>query len=478
MTLLVIIKATLLFAAALAVALLAKRVTADTRHKTLAGAQLAALALPLLVTIVPPLTFAQPPEFTDEWNVGRASARQVTASPSRAEARPTFAMVWLAGCAVVAMTRLVAFARALAIVRRARPFGRVLITDEIDQPSTLGRWILLPAEAQTWSAERLRAVLLHEQAHVARHDTLLGLAGDVACAVYWFHPLAWIAARYARLERERACDDRVLARGVEPGDYASAMIDVARSLARRSAAAMPMADRSQLEQRIRAILDPAVPRRARSSGALLVVAILAAAPLLAAVTPDIRRPRAIEPDLLPDAVASPYSERIEPAAPAPNVAASGPDAELIALLTDAAARAPRSNIDFVAERARWALTRVENGQLVAPLIESLDDSDWRIRAYAAWALGHSADPRATQPLIALLDSDIWRVRAMAASGLANLADPAAERAMLARIDDPAWQVRAEVVRFLGAIGGHHETLRAMRTDRHMAVRASAEEALD
>ena len=60
--------------------------------------------------------------------------------------------------------------------------------------------LLIPADACTWSAQRLRAVLLHELAHVRRHDCLVHWVAQIARAIHWFNPLAWIASRRAAME--------------------------------------------------------------------------------------------------------------------------------------------------------------------------------------------------------------------------------------------------------------------------------------
>src|SRR5262249_11453331 len=76
--------------------------------------------------------------------------------------------------------------------------------------------LLLPAAARHWSAEQLRSVLLHELAHVKRRDMTVQLLAQLACALHWFNPLVWFAAWRLGVERERACDDLVLAGGVRP----------------------------------------------------------------------------------------------------------------------------------------------------------------------------------------------------------------------------------------------------------------------
>ena len=92
--------------------------------------------------------------------------------------------------------------------------------------------VLMPADADTWPDERLRIVLLHELAHVKRRDCLTHLFAQLACAAYWFNPLAWMAVRRLRAERERACDDLVLAAGTRGSDYANQLLEIARVMQR------------------------------------------------------------------------------------------------------------------------------------------------------------------------------------------------------------------------------------------------------
>ncbi|MHB1556964.1 MAG: M56 family metallopeptidase [Isosphaeraceae bacterium] len=165
----------------------------------------------------------------------------------------------------------------------------VLLRDRFaTMPMTWG-WlrpvVLLPAEADEWSSARRRDVLLHELAHVRRLDGLTQAMATIACAVYWFHPLAWLASRRMRVERERACDDIVLLAGSRASDYAGHLLEIARGLrapGAASMAALAMARASQLEGRLLAILDPDRSRRGLSRRAVrgvLVGAVLILLPL-------------------------------------------------------------------------------------------------------------------------------------------------------------------------------------------------------
>ena len=80
----------------------------------------------------------------------------------------------------------------------------------------------------------------------------------MVCALYWFNPLAWLAAARMRVERERACDDLVVALGqTRPSEYAAHLLEIARQLSAAPRGALAVARRSGLEQRLRALLDDA-----------------------------------------------------------------------------------------------------------------------------------------------------------------------------------------------------------------------------
>jgi hypothetical protein len=154
--------------------------------------------------------------------------------------------------------------------------------------------VLLPQEADSWSAERRRAVLLHELAHVKRHDYLTQLMARAACAIYWFNPLVWWAAAQLRNEREQACDDHVLSTGSRPSEYAGHLLEMARSLRALTSpagATVAMAQPSQLRQRLLSILDAErdraiVSRRLAFSAWVLAAAVVLPLALLAPTSPS------------------------------------------------------------------------------------------------------------------------------------------------------------------------------------------------
>jgi hypothetical protein len=173
--------------------------------------------------------------------------------------------------------------------------------------------VLVPLAGEGWSDERRVAVLLHELAHVRRRDCLAQIVGQLACALHWFDPLAWLAASRLRLERELAADDAVIAAGARPSRYAEDLLAIAGVRA-APASALGMAERSQLAARVTAIVAPGKARRPLSPPRAALVVIGAAALLLAVAcaTPEapIRAPAA--PRASASSAASASTSTIDP----------------------------------------------------------------------------------------------------------------------------------------------------------------------
>lgn len=231
---------------------------------------------------------------------------------------PVLLAVWAVGAAVIAAwvlagvrnTRQLAAeasevaspewldpARDIAAQLGIRRPVRVLQSERAVTPITWG-WrrpvVVVPAAATGWSPERLAVVLRHELAHVSRGDVVTQLLARWACALYWFNPAVWFSAYRLRVERERACDDEVLRLGTRASDYANHLLDIARECqppGLRASAAVAMARRSQLECRMRAILDPQARRTAGRATAFLATAVLSAATLAASATTPVAQTR-------------------------------------------------------------------------------------------------------------------------------------------------------------------------------------------
>lgn len=119
--------------------------------------------------------------------------------------------------------------------------------------------LILPEEALGWPAERRRIVLKHELLHLKCWDPLLQILAQMVCALYWFNPLAWKAVHRALIERECACDDRVVTSGVSAGAYARTLLATAQGLLARScpSRAIPgFVGPSELRVRICSLLEP------------------------------------------------------------------------------------------------------------------------------------------------------------------------------------------------------------------------------
>ena len=320
---------------------------------------------------------------------------------------------------------------------------RVALLDEHVSPIATGLLrpaVLLPRAACGWTDERRRAVLLHELAHIKRRDCGVQLLAQIACAIYWFNPLVWMAARQLRRERERACDDHVLRCGARPSSYASHLLDIATDLRPSFAptAALAMARPSELEGRLLAVLAAGrarVPFRATRWAVIAIISVTTIAALSAtstarhdmppvAVTFDNGAQYVVGNDITMSS--EPAPEPLASVEATLQTADNAQDRELATLalafssgrdVIPALLKALADRDAQVREKAAIGLALRRDERVVAPLITAMSDPDSQVREKAAIALGTSGDPRAQDALIRALDDDDGQVREKAAAAL-------------------------------------------------------------
>ncbi|OLB62302.1 MAG: hypothetical protein AUI11_06060 [Acidobacteria bacterium 13_2_20CM_2_66_4] len=220
------------------------------------------------ITVTPSPALPAPPE---RWSVGRI----------------VFA-TWLAGALLCLAILAIGFTRLTWIASRshrvendawttqlvaiAEAFGitRPILLLQSDHPTLLVTWgalapeIILPIGADAWPADRIRIVLCHELAHIARGDWLVQMLAEVVRSAYWFNPILWIASSRMRQESEHACDDAVLSAGIEGSDYAAQLLDLARAVKRQRHPWVPaqaIVRASNLERRVSAMLNAGINRQ-------------------------------------------------------------------------------------------------------------------------------------------------------------------------------------------------------------------------
>lgn len=462
---LLVLKVTVLLLAGAAVAQALRRANAGARHLVWLATLAGLLVLPAVprfapfrlevvphslvageeAKVVPPATGVAPVEAPTPLRkpVAEAAPRNVAVAGPDAGPSGSFLVTLRQGLLVVwgagALTLLGVFAAGALTVRRiirtAEPLDdagwsvllaeaadrlglaqlpKLVSSERVEVPFAFGAWpptIVLPARATEWSDERRRLVLSHELSHVKRRDLFGHAVARVTCALYWCHPLVWVAARRLRAESERACDDLVLGSGARASDYADHLLDILASVRREGvpAAALAMARRREFEGRLLAILDPALkrggPRRMQS---MTLLAGLAALFLTVAVSAPSQTP----PSTSKAAASSPLTARPPASAPvAPKSAApvhrpeaDGPDARALdANEREADEEKPR----VLAASQRATLVRVLGS-----------DPEASVRRTAAWALAESPEADAADALAAALGGDASaEVREMAAWAL-------------------------------------------------------------
>ena len=387
------------------------------------------------------------------------------------------------------------------------PRARIVISDHAAMPFTYGLFrpvIVLPSSAGEWTTERRRSVLLHELAHLRRRDLITNAIVQVACAVYWFHPLVMLAGRRVRIEAERSCDALVVAAGTRPSDYAGDLLEIARTMrssatteremassgtagARTESAPVPNqpGETQQDTGRHAALVEhePLGERQTQGTGqaretavpALLsVIRDSSAAVRYAAVQAlgNLQDPRAV--DALVQALRTDTDARVREAAAESLGEIDSPRAVpgLIAALGAERVAAVRAKI-------AWALGEIDDARAVDALSAVVRDNEVEVRRQAVWALGEIGSPAGAAALmVALRDSDV-ETRKQAVWGLGETKSTDAITAISAATKDADAEVRKQAVEALGEIEDKRAlpALEAATRDAEVEVRRAAIESI-
>ena len=161
-----------------------------------------------------------------------------------------FTVIWPLGSLAVLLVWAVRWRRVAVAVRSASPITRGPALESLRRLEGEAPRLRLVSSRQTvepgvfgivkpvlmWPAgiedrlsdEQIDAILAHEVAHVRHRDNLAAVVHMLVEAVFWFHPLTWwIGARLVD-ERERACDEDVVQRGMAPDVYAESILKTVR----------------------------------------------------------------------------------------------------------------------------------------------------------------------------------------------------------------------------------------------------------
>jgi beta-lactamase regulating signal transducer with metallopeptidase domain len=191
------------------------------------------------VHVIAPLTVDAVEQVTQPFSFTPAAASVASSAAGHTNVTAILLVLWAAGFVAVLSLWFVRWLRINAVVRSSMPLllsARLPIparsSTSAIEPGLVGIWqpiLLLPEGiAAGLSGPEMDAVIAHELCHVRRRDNLTAAIHMLVEAVFWFYPVVWWLGARLITERERACDESVLASGSAPEVYAGGILKVCR----------------------------------------------------------------------------------------------------------------------------------------------------------------------------------------------------------------------------------------------------------
>ena len=246
----------------------------------------AVLDLATASVVVPQASEAVAPEpVSPPTHVVQVPEPNTTVTQKSLSLSQTLALAWMAGAVLYGLAALMQALWSTIWLRRRRlelpvdqyqqaeaiftqlgirSAPKIWLVPGMAQPFVLGLWrgsIYLPANFfQVKSAEHCRDIMVHEICHVLRLDAAVNLLQTMAQAIFWYHPFVWCANQRIRMEREKCCDEMVVAHlGVKAKEYSTAVVKalVTEHESNRPVPSLAVAGSvKDIEERIKTMLRP------------------------------------------------------------------------------------------------------------------------------------------------------------------------------------------------------------------------------
>lgn len=247
---------------------------------------------------------------------------------------------------------------------------QLLISSEANIPFTLG-WlkpvILLPPSIFTeLSADQLETILVHELAHIKRHDYLLNIIQAIIEVFLFFNPIYWYIANILEKEREQACDQITLNTLPHPMIYARALTRLAELNCPSFSQDVTISaiGKQYLQQRIRNIIQHASYTSIRSKQAVFkwyqLITIVALGLLFTILTLDVQGNKQLE---LSTSAVNPgfvISEQVTDQEKDQNVLSA--NANVVGKVIDAQTGEPLKDVSIIIKNKKAGTVTYSNGK--------------------------------------------------------------------------------------------------------------------
>lgn len=235
------------------------------------------------------LTQDDPIQITDSEEAGRLTSRQfrrpavtvpiwMSIQNTIESHLPAITIVWICGVFGFSFYRLFGFVQLHVMIRSMKePIDalwekririwirrldirrrvRILQSDRLNAPAVYG-WLkpvlLIPASFLTGlDAQSVESIVIHELAHIRRHDFFVNMIQVLIETLGFFHPAVWWLSNRIRRERENCCDDWAVRMLGDKLIYVKSLVRLEE--ARRVPPPAMAANGSELSRRITRILD-------------------------------------------------------------------------------------------------------------------------------------------------------------------------------------------------------------------------------